>query len=437
MQIESLTSNANAPDRSAQQLTFVAEIDKLKDVLQRNFVSGSRRNENSAEHSWHLALMALVLLEHCTEPGMDRLQILKLVLVHDIVEIDAGTLLGTTRPAMSRKQIGRKRRPTASSTSYPRIKPFNFVNSGMSLRRGGPRKPGWPKDWIALKPCSRVCIRTESAGDNTKSPRPKFWNTTDPSPQPCRPFGRSFVNRSITSRSKPLRTSDGRKRTILLIDTSSIEIRIKQTMNPTTNQLSQKQPGSMRIFLAGASGVIGQRLIPRLVQAGHVVGGMTRSTNKTALLSHLGAKPILCDVFDREALIQAVRDFKPDVVLNELTDLPDDVTQISKYGDLNARIRTEETRNIIEAARQSGSPKILAQSVAWQLPDGPDAKAVAELERSVLAEGGVVLSYGMFYGPGTYNEQMPTTEPRVHIDRAADRTVEALREPSGVVVITD
>jgi nucleoside-diphosphate-sugar epimerase len=193
----------------------------------------------------------------------------------------------------------------------------------------------------------------------------------------------------------------------------------------------------MRIFLAGASGVIGQRLIPRLVQAGHVVGGMTRSTNKTALLSRLGAKPILCDVFDREALIQAVRDFKPDVVLNELTDLPDDVTQISKYGDLNARIRTEGTRNIIEAARQNGSPKILAQSVAWQLPDGPDAKAVAELERSVLAEGGVVLSYGMFYGPGTYNEQKPATEPRVQIDRAADRTVEALGEPSGVVVITD
>jgi len=77
----------------------------------------------------------------------------------------------------------------------------------------------------------------------------------------------------------------------------------------------------MRIFLAGASGVIGQRLIPRLVQAGHIVGGMTRSTNKTASLSHLGAEPIFCNVFDRETLIQAVRDFKPDVVLNELNDL--------------------------------------------------------------------------------------------------------------------
>ena len=161
----------------------------------------------------------------------------------------------------------------------------------------------------------------------------------------------------------------------------------------------------MRIFLAGASGVIGQRLIPRLVQAGHVVGGLTRSPSKTELLSHLGAEPILCDVFDREALIQAVRDFKPDVMLNELTDLPDDAAQISKLADLNARIRTEGTRNLIEAARRSGSPKILAQSVAWQLPDGPDAQAVAELERSVLAEGGVVLRYGQFYGPGTYNEQ--------------------------------
>ena len=124
-------------------------------------------------------------------------------------------------------------------------------------------------------------------------------------------------------------------------------------------------------------------------------------------------------------------------MLNELTDLPDDAAQISQLASLNARIRTEGTRNLIEAARRSGSPKILAQSVAWQLPDGPDAQAVAELERSVLAEGGVVLRYGQFYGPGTYNEQQPPAEPRVHIDRAAERTVEALGEPTGVVVIVD
>ncbi|GII29961.1 NAD-dependent epimerase/dehydratase family protein [Planotetraspora mira] len=193
----------------------------------------------------------------------------------------------------------------------------------------------------------------------------------------------------------------------------------------------------MRVFLAGASGVIGQRLIPRLVHAGHVVGGMTRSSSKTELLAQLGAEPIVCDVFDRDALIQAVRDFNPDVILNELTDLPDEVEKIGDHAELNARIRTEGNRNVIEAARRSGSPKILAQTVAWQLPDGPDALAVAELERSVLAEGGVVLSYGQFYGPGTYNEEQIPAEPRVQIDRAAERTVELLGEPSGVVVITD
>ena len=193
----------------------------------------------------------------------------------------------------------------------------------------------------------------------------------------------------------------------------------------------------MRIFLAGASGVIGQRLIARLVQAGHVVGGLTRSPDKTDLISHRGAEPIVCDVFNREALIQAVRDFKPDVVLNELTDLPDDVKQIRERSHLNARIRTEGTRNLIEAARRSGSPKILAQSVAWPLPDGPGAQAVAELERATLAEGGVVLRYGQFYGPGTYHEKQPPNEPRVHIDKAAERTVEALGEQMGIIVITD
>ena len=192
-----------------------------------------------------------------------------------------------------------------------------------------------------------------------------------------------------------------------------------------------------RVFLAGASGVIGQRLVPLLVKAGYVVGGMTRSAGKTELLSRLGAEPILCDVFDREAVIRAVQDFAPDVLLNELTDLPDDAARVAAYRGLNARIRTEGNRNVIEAARRSGSPRILAQSVAWQLPDGPGAEAVAELERSVLAEGGVVLSYGQFYGPGTYYERDIPAEPRIQIDHAAERTVELMDAPPGVVVITD
>lgn len=192
-----------------------------------------------------------------------------------------------------------------------------------------------------------------------------------------------------------------------------------------------------KVFLAGASGVIGQRLIPLLINEGHTVAGMTRSNNKAELLAELGAQPVVVDVFDRDALIAAVVNFAPDIILNQLTDLPDDVNKIAEFGDLNARIRTEGNDNIIAAARAAGNPKILAQTVAWELPVGPDADAVKQLESSVLAEGGVVLSYGQFYGAGTYNPLTIPAEPRVQIDRAAARTLEVLDAPSSVVVITD
>jgi nucleoside-diphosphate-sugar epimerase len=193
----------------------------------------------------------------------------------------------------------------------------------------------------------------------------------------------------------------------------------------------------MRIFLAGASGVLGRRLIEPLVAAGHVVGAMTRSPAKVDLLASLGAEPIVCDAFDRDALIAAVGAFRPDVVLNELTDLPDDAADLPVFRDRNARMRTEGNANLLEAARSSGSPKVVAQSVAWEMPPGAGADAVAELERSVLAVGGVVLRYGQFYGPGTFYEGPPPAEPRVEIGRAAERTVELLDAPSGVVVVID
>lgn len=72
-----------------QQIRFLVEIDKLKDVVRRSYLAGADRLENSAEHSWHLAVMALVLAEHADE-DIDLLRVLKMVLVHDIVEIDAG-----------------------------------------------------------------------------------------------------------------------------------------------------------------------------------------------------------------------------------------------------------------------------------------------------------------------------------------------------------
>jgi putative hydrolase of HD superfamily len=76
--------------RLAQQIRFIVEVDRLKDVFRQTFVIGSRRHENDAEHSWHLSLMVLVLAEHANTPDVDVLRVLKMLLIHDIVEIDAG-----------------------------------------------------------------------------------------------------------------------------------------------------------------------------------------------------------------------------------------------------------------------------------------------------------------------------------------------------------
>jgi nucleoside-diphosphate-sugar epimerase len=159
----------------------------------------------------------------------------------------------------------------------------------------------------------------------------------------------------------------------------------------------------MRIFLAGASGVIGTRLIPLLVAADHEVAGMTRSPEKATAIAALGATPVVCDVFDADALAAAVVDFHPDAILHELTDLPDDPSRIAEFGPLNARIRREGTENLLAAAKAAGTTRFLAQSVAWDLP-GDGGLATVDLEDAVLEAGGVVLRYGQFYGPDTYHE---------------------------------
>ena len=192
----------------------------------------------------------------------------------------------------------------------------------------------------------------------------------------------------------------------------------------------------MRVFLAGASGVIGVRLIPLLVRDGHEVAGMTRSPGKAAALRELGAEPVVCDVFDAGALAQAVVAFGPELVMHQLTDLPDQAEQISEFAARNNRIRTEGTRNLLAAAAQAGATRFLAQSIAWTPPAG--GEAVAEHERLVLAAGGVVIRYGIFYGPGTYSgsDRVPPP-PRIQVDEAARRTVALLTAPSGVVVVTE
>lgn len=193
----------------------------------------------------------------------------------------------------------------------------------------------------------------------------------------------------------------------------------------------------MRIYFAGASGAIGTRLLPMLVAAGHTVGAMTRSVGKVDWLASLGAEPIVCDVFDRHALTGAVRDFAPDLLLHELTDLPEELANLPKDSSLNARIRSEGTRNLLDAIPDLSRTKVVAQSVAWTMEPGLEANAVASLEESVLAVSGVVLRYGFLYGPGTYFEDDLPPVPRVHIDTATARTLEALDAPTGILTIVE
>ena len=192
----------------------------------------------------------------------------------------------------------------------------------------------------------------------------------------------------------------------------------------------------MRIFIAGATGVIGVRLVSLLVADGHMVAGMTRSAHKAELLRELGAEPVVCDVFDLPALTHAVTAFNPDVVMHQLTDLPDDVADMAVFGQRNDRMRSEGTRNLLAAAAEAGAERVIAQSISWELPAGRGA-VTAEHERAVLQAGGVVIRYGQLYGPGTFYETEPPRQPRIHVDDAARQTLPAFAVPPGVTIVAD
>ena len=192
----------------------------------------------------------------------------------------------------------------------------------------------------------------------------------------------------------------------------------------------------MRVFFAGATGVIGVRLIRLLVSDGHQVAGMTRSPERIDLVRELGAEPVVCDVYDASGLTDAVKAFRPELVMHQLTDLPDEVDRIADFAARNNRIRTEGTRNLLAAARATGATRFLAQSIAWTPPAG--GEAVAEHERLMLDAGGVVVRYGTFYGPGTYSgsDRVPPP-PRIHVDEAARRTMSLLEAPPGIVAVAE
>ncbi|UVK50818.1 NAD(P)-dependent oxidoreductase [Mesorhizobium sp. AR02] len=203
-----------------------------------------------------------------------------------------------------------------------------------------------------------------------------------------------------------------------------------------------------RIFLAGASGAIGQRLIPQFLAAGHQVTGTTRNANKAATLRALGVEPAVVDVFDAEALSRVMLAAKPDIVVHQLTDLPPGLDP-SRMGEAivrNARIRDEGTRNLVAAAVASGVRRMVAQSIAWAYAPGPEPHAEADpldggasgnrgisvggviaLEKAVLNAPfeGVVLRYGQLYGPGTGTDAAAGASP-VHVDAAAYAALLAL-----------
>lgn len=193
----------------------------------------------------------------------------------------------------------------------------------------------------------------------------------------------------------------------------------------------------MRIFLAGATGVIGTRLIPLLVEDGHVVAGMARSAERASLVRDLGAEPVVCDVYDLAALTAAMTGFRPDVVLHQLTDLPDDASDIPRAAGRNRRMREEGTANLLAAAHAAGTARVIAQSISWEQPTEEAQAATGAFERTVLRDGGVIIRYGQFWGPGTYYPDSPPPRPRIHLDDAARQTMTALGAPPGLTLVAD
>jgi 2-alkyl-3-oxoalkanoate reductase len=236
---------------------------------------------------------------------------------------------------------------------------------------------------------------------------------------------------------------------------------------------------SLRIFIAGASGTLGRRLVPQLVARGHHVTGTTRS--RAGDLRALGAEPVVVDPLDAAALRDAVVAARPDVVVHQLTSLAGMgmVRNFDKAFAVTNRLRTDGTDNLIAAARAAGARRLVWQSYAgWpyargaaglKTEDDPldprppaDAReslaAIRHLEAAVLESGleGVVLRYGGFYGAGTSidegGEHSELVRKRrfpvggggggvwsfVHIDDAAAATVAAIEGPAtGVFNVVD
>jgi nucleoside-diphosphate-sugar epimerase len=216
----------------------------------------------------------------------------------------------------------------------------------------------------------------------------------------------------------------------------------------------------VHVFVAGANGVLGRRIVPLLIMAAHQVTALTRSPDKGASLLAAGAVPAIADVRDADALMRAVRFAAPDVILHMVTGLD------HGDGETNAELSGIGTRNLVDAALRADVGRIIAQSIAWAYEPGekpageptpldltaPEPRrttvnAVAALEDTVReVPEWVVLRYGLLYGPGTRMAQEANISRLiadedlssfVHVDDAAVATMWALTWPTGVVNVCD
>jgi nucleoside-diphosphate-sugar epimerase len=193
----------------------------------------------------------------------------------------------------------------------------------------------------------------------------------------------------------------------------------------------------MRVFVAGATGVVGQQLVPSLIAAGHEVTGTTRSPARAAALQAAGATPVIVDGLDRRAVIDAVKAAQPDVIVHQMTALTAmrSFRHFSQQFAVTNELRTKGTDYLVEAARQAGTRRFIAQSyVGWTNPRGghgvtteedpldPDPlpstrsslDAIRHVEQTVPAAvpEGLVLRYGPFYGHGASDVMLDVVRKR-------------------------
>lgn len=225
----------------------------------------------------------------------------------------------------------------------------------------------------------------------------------------------------------------------------------------------------MRVFVAGGSGVLGQRLVPQLVDRGHDVTATTTSSAKLDLLAGLGATPVVMDGLDAGSVTAAVREAEPEVVVHEMTAISfqhagrPDIKHPDRWFAITNRLRSEGTDHLLAAALEAGVEHVVAQGYAgWNgdpggeiaqtedvpqnLMEGTRAHAgmqvLKDIDDKVVGVGGAVMRYGMLYGPGAIEDQATLVRKRqypligdgggygswVHLDDAASATVLAIEQ---------